>query len=129
MELIEYFASTTGTGVLSTSNGKGEVNSAVYAKPHVIDNRSIQFIMRDRLSRANLKENARACYLFVEGGSGYKGVRLYLSMTGEEQDEEKINNLSRRPMKSEDNGTERFLVAFNVERALALIGGDEIELL
>lgn len=128
MKLSEYFSNTSGTGVLSTSNKIGEVNSAVYASPHVIDNNSVQFIMRDRLSRANLQESGMACYLFIEKGNGFKGVRLYLSMIREEQNEEKINALSRRPMKTEDDGSERFLVSFCVERALELIGGDEIQL-
>lgn len=128
MQLNEYFSNTAGTGILSTANAKGEVNSALYATPHVLDTTSIQFIMRDRLSRANLQENGQACYMFKEKEGGAKGVRLYLSMTGEEQDDEKIKSLSRRPSTSEDDGSDRFLVSFKVVRAIQLVGGEEIEL-
>lgn len=128
MQLNEYFSNTAGTGILSTSNAKGEVNSALYAIPHVLDATNVQFIMRDRLSRANLQENGQACYLFKEKGSGVRGVRLYLAMTGEEQDEEKIKSLSRRPSTSEDDGSDRFLISFKVVKALQLVGGEEIEL-
>ncbi len=37
MKLIEYFESAKGTGVLATSNASGEVDAALYARPHVID--------------------------------------------------------------------------------------------
>ena len=126
MKLQEYFSGKAGVGVVSTSNQKGEVNSAVYAKPHVTGKNTVAFIMRDKLTRANLQENAKANYLFIDHDHGFKGVRLYLTMTGEVQDKEMIAALSRRAAADEDN--DRFLVSFNVDKALALIGGDEIEL-
>jgi hypothetical protein len=128
MKINEYFENTAGTGVFSTSDDHGEVNSAVYAKPHVLDSNTVQFIMRDRLSRANLKKNVQACYLYIEKGTGYSGVRLYLSMVNEEQDEEKIKAMSRRPSRIGDENGDRFLVTFKVEKVLTLIGGNEIEL-
>ena len=83
MNLTDYFAKKKGFGVISTSNDKGEVNSAVYAKPHVTGTDSIAFIMRDRLSRANLQSNSQANYMFIEHDQGFHGVRLSLTMTGE----------------------------------------------
>lgn len=128
MNLKEYFSVKAGVGVISTSNNKGEVNSAVYAKPHVTDKHTISFIMRDKLTRANLQENSKANYLFIEHEHGFKGIRLYLTMTGEVQDKEVIAALSRRTSKDEDDNNDRFLVSFSVDKALALIGGEEIEL-
>lgn len=128
MNLKDYFAGKTGFGVISTSNDKGEVNSAVYAKPHVAGIDTIQFIMRDRLTRANLQSNPQANYLFIEHDHGFHGVRLSLTMTGEEQDDEKIAAMSRRPDAGYVEGEKRYLVAFRVDRVLALIGGDEIDL-
>ncbi len=128
MNLKDYFAEKTGFRVISTSNDKGEVNSAVYAKPHVMGTNSIAFIMRDRLSRANLQSNSQANYLFIEHDHGFHGVRLGLVMTGEEQDKEKIAALARRSYEDDDGEDERFLVSFRVEKALALIGGEEIDL-
>lgn len=128
MKLQEYFAGKSGFGVISTSNDKGEVNSAVYAKPHVNGPDSIAFIMRNRLTRANLQTNPQANYMFIEHDHGFRGVRLSLTMTGEEQDEEKIAALSRRAYSANSTEEERFLVSFKVDRALMLIGGEEIEL-
>ena len=102
MNLKEYFSVKAGVGVISTSNNKGEVNSAVYAKPHVRDKNTIAFIMRDKLTRANLQENSKANYLFIEHEHGFKGIRLYLTMTGEVQDKELIAALSRRTSAVED---------------------------
>ncbi|WP_028580169.1 pyridoxamine 5'-phosphate oxidase family protein [Desulfogranum japonicum] len=126
MNLHTYFSDQTGLGVLSTTNARGEVNGAVYATPHVTGPDTIAFIMRDRLTRANLKENARAHYLFVENGQGFAGVRLHLTMIEEVQDDELIDSLSRRKLRTAKADGERFLVSFKVDKALELIGGDEI---
>ncbi len=128
MKLQQYFTEEAGVGVISTSNEKGEVNSAVYAKPHVTGKDTVSFIMRDRLTRANLQKNTKANYLFIEHDHGFKGVRLYLTMTGEVQDKDIIAALSRRASADEGENNDRFLVSFTVTKALALIGGDEIEL-
>ena len=128
MKLNDYFSNKTGVGVISTSNGKGEVNSAVYAKPHITGKNTLAFIMRDKLTRANLQENDSASYLFIEHDHGIGGVRLYLTMTGETQDKEAIDALSRRTAAGEGDNATRFLVSFTVNKVLALIGGDEIEL-
>lgn len=127
MNLTDYFVEKKGFGVISTSNGRGEVNSAVYAKPHVMGTNSIAFIMRDRLSRANLQSNSQANYMFIENDHGFRGVRLSLTMTGEEHDIEKIDALARRSYK-DDGEDKRSLVSFRVDKVLALLGGEETEL-
>jgi len=124
MNIDNYFTEKSGFGVLSTSNEKGEVNSAVYAKPHVIDNNTIAFIMRDRLTRQNVHENPLAHYMFVEHDHGFHGVRLSLTMLEESQDQERISSLSRRST-TEASEEERYLVTFTVNKALTLVGGEE----
>ena len=37
MNLSDYFENTTGTGVLATADSNGNVDVAIYARPHVID--------------------------------------------------------------------------------------------
>ena len=125
MNLHNYFDEKVGFGVISTSNSKGEVNSAVYAKPHIVDDNSIAFIMRDRLTHSNVLENPQAHYMFIEHNHGFHGVRLSLTMIEESQDQEKINAMSRRPMKGENDDEQRFLVIFKVNKVLTLIGGEE----
>lgn len=127
MNIRDYFTEKVGVGVISTSNHRGEVNSAVYAKPHVTGTDTVAFIMRDRLTRANLLENAKANYLFIEHDHGYKGIRISLTKLEENQDKELIKSLSRRNTRKDDT-EERFLVTFTVDKVLTLIGGEEIEI-
>ena len=54
MNLYEYFENTKGLGVLSTADGQGHVNAAIYSRPHILDNDTAAFIMRDRLSLSRI---------------------------------------------------------------------------
>ena len=96
MELKEYFENKTGLGVLSTGDGTGKVNAAVYSRPHVMEDGSLAFIMRERLTHKNIQSNPHATYLFREDGPGYKGKRLYLTKLREEKDSDLITSLARR---------------------------------
>jgi hypothetical protein len=126
MNLAEYFESTKGTGVLATSSASGEVDAALYARPHVMDEQTVAFIMADRLSHRNLQSNPHATYLFMERGEGYKGKRLYLTKIAEETDSQKIHALRRRPLPAECgvDSESRFLVHFRVDRMRPLVGDD-----
>ncbi len=128
MDLQTYFQENTGTGVLATADDKGVVNTAIYARPQVFDDKTIAFIMRDRLSRQNLLKNGSANYLFVESGASYKGMRLRLKMINESTDSELIASLTKRTIagKRYNDDEARFAVRFSVEKVLALVGGDEI---
>ena len=128
MNLHDYLSGKSGFGVISTSNNQGEVNSAVYAKPHVIDSNTIAFIMRDKLTRKNINENPQAHYMFIEHNHGFNGVRLSLTMLEESQDQERIRAMSRRSSAGDSDDAERFLVTFTVNKALMLVGGEEATL-
>jgi hypothetical protein len=126
MTLSEYFEKTKGTGILATADATGEVDAAVYARPHFIDERTIAFIMADRLSHRNLQSNPHAAYLFVEHGEGYKGRRLHLTKAEEETDPQKIQALRRRPLPTECGvaGESRYLVHFRIDRVRPLVGDE-----
>lgn len=129
MQLEQYFATTKGTGVMSTCDGQGEVNSAIYSRPHVAGKEEVTFIMLDRRSHANLMANRHACYLFLEEGHSYQGLRLYLTFLEENTDQELIRSMSRRPKRPDEGEQERkFLVRFRVDKALNLLGGERKEL-
>jgi hypothetical protein len=123
-DLGTFFESTRGLGVLATADGQGRVNAAIYARPHLLADGSLAFIMGDRLTHENLKQNPHAAYLFVAEGSGYRGVRLHLTKVGESDDRELIDSLRRRAYSPADD--ERigplFLVRFAVDQELPLIG-------
>jgi len=126
MKLKDYFENTKGLGVLSTADNYGKVNSAIYSRPHVMEDGSLAFIMRDRLTHRNSESNPNAVYLFREDGPGYNGKRLYLTKIREEQDSNLIDSLSRRSYPSDQNRREsRFLVYFNLEKERSLVGDAE----
>lgn len=128
MNLAAYFLEKKGVGVLATSDAAGVVDTAIYSKPHVEDGETVVFIMRDRLTHKNLQENNHACYLFLEDGRGYYGIRMFLTKVGESADEELIAAMTRRHLTPEEDKAKgkKFLVRFRVDRVLSLIGGEEI---
>jgi len=130
MDLKDYFENRKGLGVLATADGEGRVDAAVYARPHVTGDDTVALIMADRLSHANLQANPHAAYLFHEAGAGYEGVRLHLTKTGEETSPTKIQELRRRSTPEGcqgEEGDERFLVTFRVDRVRPLVGDGDVE--
>jgi hypothetical protein len=124
--LKDYFENKKGIGVLSTADKDGKVDSAVYSRPHVMDDGTIAFIMRDRLSHKNVTENPRASYLFVEEGKGYRGKRFFLTMEREEVDSDLLYELRRRSYPPEkDLRDPKFLVFFKLDEELPLVGSGE----
>ena len=129
MDLKEYFKNTNGFGVLSTADDKGKVDAAAYAKPKVINDKKIAFIMGDKLTHANLRNNPYAVYLFREDGPGYEGKRLYLKKYSEIQDEKTIEETCKDewpgPYCAPRYLEGSFLVHFNIESVLPLVIHDK----
>lgn len=123
MNLSDYFDSAKGCGVLATADSSGKVNAAVYARPHFVDENTVAFIMRERLTHANVQSNPHATYLFIEAGPGYSGKRLYLTKLREETNDELIAGICRRCDYSmfQDQLT-RHVVFFSIGKVLPLIG-------
>ena len=121
MTLDKYFDHTKGLGVLSTADSDGKVDAAIYARPHFMEDGTLAFIMRGRLSHHNLQSNPHATYLFKEEGSGYRGKRLFLTRVREEQNTELLESLRRRKS-AYGNGEDRFLVFFKLDLELPLVG-------
>ena len=119
-----YFDETDGHGVLSTSGGGGEVNAAMFAKPHVMDDGTVAFIMQGKLTHANLQSNPHAAYVFIEhapkDGKKWAGKRLYLRKTVEEKDTERLYEMRRHTR--ERGNKVRYLVFFEVTNVLPLSG-------
>ncbi|MEE4243361.1 MAG: pyridoxamine 5'-phosphate oxidase family protein [Desulfopila sp.] len=128
MKLHDYFENNKGRGVLSTADRAGNVNAAVYARPHMMEDQQIAFIMRDRLSHKNIQENPHAAYLFMTEGQGYSGVRLYLEKVSETENAAEIDELQRRKKNYEEEAGPRFLVYFKVTKILPLIGDGESDI-
>jgi hypothetical protein len=120
-KLQEYFESTKGFGVLATADRNGKVDAAVYSRPHFLEEGTLAFIMRDRLTHHNLQSNPSATFLFVEEGTGYKGKRLFLKKAREEKNPELVRKIKRRKY-SDESEEPTFLVYFTLDKELPLIG-------
>lgn len=123
MSLADYFGSTKGMGILATSDLGGNVDIAIYARPYIIDEKTIAFSMLERLSYSNVQSNPKAAYMFVESGEGYAGKRLYLTRTGEESDPERIKAIKQQHSRAYKPGEKvRHLVYFTVDKIRPLVG-------
>jgi hypothetical protein len=125
MNLSEYFENKTGRGVLATADSHGNVDAAIYSRPHFIDEETVAYIMTDRLTHKNLQSNPHAAYLFMESGDEYIGKRLYLTKIKEETDPEIINKIRWRKTYTapeDEKNTSRFLVYFRIDKVIELIG-------
>ena len=129
MQLSDYFETHQGLGVLATADQEGRVNAAIYGRPHIMEDGTMAFIMRDRLTHHNLQSNPYATFLFVEKGPGYQGKRLYVKKTREEKETELLYELRRRKYKSDQDGKDdpKFLVFFQLVQELPLISRAEEE--
>ena len=122
MALKTYFEQASGRGVLATADAEGNVDAAIYARPHVQDDLTVSFIMAERRSYRNVVANPHAVFLFLEGGDGYEGKRLHLTRIADETDADKIDELRRRCSRDTDSDDTRHLVTFRVDEIRPLVG-------
>jgi hypothetical protein len=124
MNLQEYFEGTEGVGILAAANSEGDVDLAIYARPHVLDETTVALIMRQRLSFKNLQSNPKAAYMFVEKDKRYVGKRIHLTKIREETDPDLIDSLRRRAKDSypDNNKAPAHLVTFSIDKIRPLVG-------
>jgi len=127
MTLDEYLHGTSGKGVLATADAEGKVDAAIYSKPHILEDGTIAFIMRDHLTHHNIGSNPHATYLFIEDGHHYRGIRLFLKKVREDTEPELIAQMTRRHLTPEEDKARgpKFLVYFTLEKILPLVGTGE----
>jgi hypothetical protein len=96
----------------------------------VFDDRTVAFIMRERLTHKNLTANPYAAYLFIEETAGHRGVRLFLKKVKEDDDPALIAGLTRRHLTPEEDRAKgpKHLVSFEVEQILPLIGSGDMDI-
>ncbi|MBM4027198.1 MAG: pyridoxamine 5'-phosphate oxidase family protein [Planctomycetes bacterium] len=123
MSLADYFDNVKGIGILGTADREGRVDLAIYARPHVLDEETVAFIMGDHLSHRNVAANPHAAYLFVVEAEGYNGLRLYLTKESEETDPQKIEGMRRKSRREEGHAARpSYLVYFKVDEVRRLVG-------
>jgi len=118
-----YFEQARGFGILATADAAGNVDAAVYARPHFVDDQTIAFVMADKLSYRNLQSNPKAMYLFKEEGERYIGHRLYLTKVAEDHGPKKVEELTRRVQTVCGEADARdYVVYFHIDRIRPLVG-------
>jgi len=124
MDLKSYFENTQGLGVLSTSDQDGNVDAAIYARPHVIDDSTVALVMGEKTTYHNLKANPNAAFLFREDGEGYQGIRLFMTKIREETDPEKIDSFLRKRYELDQvtRDVVRYFVTFHILKTAPLLG-------
>ena len=127
MTLNEYLQNVSGKGILSTADAQGRVDAAIYSKPHILEDYTLAFIMRDHLTHHNIGTNPYATYLFIEDGPHYRGIRLFLKKVREDTDQDLIGKMTRRDLTPDEDKAKgpKFLVYFALEKLLPLIGSGE----
>jgi hypothetical protein len=130
MKLADYFKTRAGICILSTADSSGKVATAIYSSPRVLEDGTVCFIMRERLSYMNLIENPHAACMYVERGSGYQGIRLMLTKLREDNDPELIARMTRRNLTPEEDKAKgpKHLIIFSVDKILPLIGDGVTEI-
>ena len=127
MTLHEYLQKTAGKGILASADIDGKVDAAIYSKPHISDDGTLAFIMRERLTHHNIETNPYATYLFIENGPHYSGIRLFLKKDREDTDPDLIDQMTRRHLSPEQDRAKgpKHIVYFHLEKILPLIGSGE----
>lgn len=124
MNLTEYFKNTEGTGILATCDPDHNVDQAIYSKPFPVDETTVAFVMKERLSHRNLQSHQKASYLFLEDGPGFQGLRLHLTLLQEDKNRSLIEALRKKQpcIYPEKDDSGKFLVLFSVDRIRPLEG-------
>jgi len=92
-KLMQYFNKAPRIGTLSTASKNGRVNTACFGSPRMIDEKTVVMTVRNARTFANLQENPNAVFMIIEPGKtpfDWKGVRVYLKMTGYETSGERV---------------------------------------
>ena len=89
MNLTELFTQS-GVAVMATASADGSVNTAIYARPHVIDETTMVWGMTDGRTYRNITQNKNAAFLFKTSTHGFSGVRLALKLIKTEEDGEML---------------------------------------
>jgi len=131
MNITEYFKTVKGFGILATADAEGTVDVAFYSIPHIVEEKIIAFVMRDRLSHRNLQSNPHCAYMFLENGRTHSGLRLYLRKLREEKNSPEIDSLKQQDPKmniSHLDNSDKYLVYFLVDNIRPLEGDKEISI-
>ena len=94
--LMEYFNKQPRLGTLSTADKSGNVDSAYFGSPRMVDEKTIFMGLGNNRTFTNLQENPSAVFMVMEPGESimdWKGVMIYVKMTDCQTSGEKLDDL------------------------------------
>jgi len=104
MNLNELFQQQ-GLGIMATASKDGSVNTAVYARPHVIDEQTMVWGMTEGRTYRNITENPQASFLFKVSDPGFSGIRLALELLKTEESGPMLAKIKENADKTVGPGT------------------------
>ena len=113
-QVMEMFNRKMRIGALATSNKNGDVNTAVFGSPRMIDEDTVIMAIGDNRSFQYLQENPKASFIVVEPGESpteWKGARLYLEVDSFERYGELLDSLRSKRRKAAGNKSADAIVA------------------
>ncbi len=78
---MEYFNKSPRIGTLGTADKGGNVDSAVFGSPRMVDEKTVVMGLGKNRTLANLQQNPNAVFLIMEPSADFmdwKGIRVYL---------------------------------------------------
>ena len=93
-EVMAFFNKRPRNCLICTTNGKKEVNVAVYGSPRMIDEDTVVLAVMNNRTYRNLQKNPKAAIIVVEPGEikhDSKAVRVYLEVTAVETEGDLLN--------------------------------------
>lgn len=113
-QVRKMFNKNARIGSLATSNGKGDVNAAVFGSPQMIDEDTVIMAIGENRSYQNLQENPKACFIVVEPGetqTEWKGARVYLEVDSLERYGEMLDSFREKIRKVAGDKSANAIVA------------------
>ena len=113
-EVMEMFNKQSRIGALATTNKNGDVNTAVFGSPRMIDRETVIMAIGDNRSFQYLQENPKASFIVIEPGESpmeWKGARLYLEMDSFERYGELLDSFRENIRKIAGNRSANAIIA------------------
>jgi hypothetical protein len=123
MKLAELFPEG-GRGVIATADASGQVNTAVYAVPYVIDEERLAWGMGQGRTHSNLLTNPNASYLYLAPSRGGSGWRLTLQLQEIQESGEMLNRIrehTARIVSAQAGEGVRYVAFFKVVEIRSLV--------
>jgi hypothetical protein len=95
-ELMQLFNNPARLGTLSTSDGAGNLNAAVFSALQMVDENTVLLAIGENRSLANLGKHPKAVFCFFEPAASpyeWKGARVYLDVAGIERKGETLERM------------------------------------